>query len=110
MPTRKLTVDLHGHDVLTALDLARRRVEEAYSNGYGQVELLHGAADVAEPVETGRGRIKWALRTAVEHGELDAYIDRGQTWFKAGSIVLALRRNPRPRREEWGREPPRAYR
>jgi len=107
---RRYTVDLHGHDVLTAVDLAWNRVQEAYSNGYGSVELLHGAGDVSEPVETGRGRIKWALRSAVERGEFDTFIERGQTWLKAGSIVLTLKRNPRPRPESWGREPPRAHR
>ncbi|HVD02192.1 MAG TPA: hypothetical protein VNG93_13770 [Candidatus Dormibacteraeota bacterium] len=107
---RKLTIDLHGHDVLTAVDLAWRRVSEAYSNGYGSVELLHGAADVTEVVEAGRGRIKWALRSAVERGEFDTFIDRGQTWLKAGSIVLTLKRNPRPRSEHWTDEPRRKYR
>jgi len=43
---RTLSVDLHGHDVLTAVDLAEHRVHEAYSNGYEAVELLHGAGDV----------------------------------------------------------------
>ena len=107
---RKLEVDLHGHDVLTAVDFAWRRVSEAYANGYGSVELVHGAGDVTEPVETGRGRIKWALRSAVEHGEFDTFIDRGKTWLKAGSIVLTLKNNPRPQRERWAQEPPRAHR
>jgi hypothetical protein len=107
---RKLTVDLHGHDVLTAVDLAWRRVSEAYANGYGTVELLHGAGDVTEPVETGRGRIKWALRSAVDRGEFDSFIERGQTWLKAGSIVLTLKRNSRPRSERWADEPHKRYR
>jgi hypothetical protein len=107
---RTVPVDLHGHDVLTAVDLARQRVREAYDNGFEAVELLHGAGDVSEPVETGRGRIKWALRRVVENGELDGYIDRGRTWLKAGSIVLYLKRNPRARRERWAPEPPHAHR
>ena len=107
---RTLTVDLHGHDVLTAVDLAADRVREAYSNGYQAVELLHGAGDVTEPVESGRGRIKWALRRIVEEGRFDGYIDRGRTWLKSGSIVLYLRRNPQARRESWSPEPPRSHR
>jgi hypothetical protein len=107
---RTLSVDLHGHDVLTAVDRAADRVQEAYSNGYEAVELLHGAGDVTEPVETGRGRIKWALRKIVEEGRLDGYIDRGRTWLKAGSIVLYLKRNPKPRREAWSPDPPRSHR
>jgi hypothetical protein len=85
-------------------------VGEAYGFGYESIELVHGAGDVAEPVEEGRGRIKWALRQMVERGELDRFIDRGRTWFKAGSIVLYLKRNPKPRREQWSEEPPRRYR
>lgn len=107
---RTLPVDLHGHDVLTAVDLARQRVKEAYDNGYQAVELLHGAGDVTAPVETGRGRIKWALRRMVEDGELDGFITTGRTWLKAGSIVLYLRPNPRARRERWAPEPPRTHR
>jgi hypothetical protein len=107
---RRLAVDLHGHDVLTAVDLARLRVREAYDNGYEAVELQHGAGDVAEPVETGRGRIKWALRRMVEEGQFDGYANAGKTWLKAGSIVLYLRSNPRPRQERWTPEPPRAHR
>ncbi|GAC1658743.1 MAG: hypothetical protein NVS9B1_19340 [Candidatus Dormibacteraceae bacterium] len=108
MRTQK--VDLHGHDVLSALDLAALRVREAYENGYGAVELMHGAGDVAEPVESGRGRIKWALRQEVAEGRLDGYIQRDQTWLKAGSIVVYLKRNPRPRPERWAPDPPRTYR
>ena len=107
---RTRTVDLHGHDVLTAIDLAEQRVREAYANGYEAVELLHGAGDVAEPVETGRGRIKWALRRMVQEGNLDGYIDRGRTWLKAGSIVLYLKRNPKARPERWSPDPPRTHR
>ena len=107
---RTRTVDLHGHDVLTAIDLAEQRVREAYANGYEAVELLHGAGDVAEPVETGRGRIKWVLRRMVQEGSLDGYIDRGRTWLKAGSIVLYLKRNPKARPECWSPDPPRTHR
>ena len=107
---RSLAVDLHGHDVLTAVDLARLRVREGYDNGYEAVELLHGAGDVTEPVESGRGRIKWALRRMVEAGELDGFIDRGRTWLKSGSIVVYLKKNPRARRERWVPEPPRRHR
>src|ERR1700716_975983 len=107
---RTLSVDLHGHDVLTAVDLAGPRVHEAYSNGYEAVELLHGAGDVTEPVETGRGRIKWALRRTVEEGRLDGSIAGAGTCLKAGSIVLYLKRNPKARRETWTPDPPRSHR
>lgn len=99
--SRELTVDLHGYDVVSALDLAMRRVAEAHANGYESIELMHGAADVAEPVTTGRGRIKWELRTMSRHGAFDRWVIRERTWEKASSLVLTLRPNGRARREGW---------
>lgn len=107
---KECQVDLHGYDVLGALELAELRVQEAFENGYATVELLHGAGDVAEPVEKGRGRIKWALRRLVEEGRFYGYCLPDRTWLKAGSIVLYLKPNPRPRREIWAPEPHRPYR
>lgn len=107
---RATTVDLHGHDVLTATHLALRRVSEAYHNGFDSIELIHGAADVEEPVEEGRGRIKWELRRMVQQGAFDSYAARDQAWLKGGSIVLTLKRQSRPRRESWSDEPGRTYR
>ena len=108
--SRTLTVDLHGYDVLSALDLAVRRVAEAHANGYESVELLHGAADVAEPVTTGRGRIKWELRQMARQGAFDRWARHEQTWEKAASLVLALRANGRARRENWSDQPRPRYR
>jgi DNA-nicking Smr family endonuclease len=107
---RTLTVDLHGHDVLTAVDFAMRRVAEAHNNGYESIELVHGSADVEEPVTAGRGRIKWELRQAAQAGLFSRWADPSRTWEKAGSIVLYLKPNPRARPESWSREPPRRHR
>lgn len=107
---RSLTVDLHGHDVLTAVDFALRRVAEAHNNGYESIELLHGAADVEEPVTEGRGRIKWELRRAARSGLFSRWADSSRTWEKAGSLVIYLRPNPRAQPESWSREPPRRHR
>jgi predicted DNA-binding protein len=104
---RRRVEDLHGLDVLTAVRFARTRVREAYENGYDEIELLHGAADVLEPVANGRGRIKWELRRLLERGELDRWSRREDSWPRASSLVVALKRNPRPRREAWT-APPRA--
>lgn len=106
---RSASVDLHGHDVRTAVRVAMSRVSDAYNNGYDTIELIHGAADVAEPVEEGRGRIKWELRRLVEGGSLDRFIQSDRSWLKDASIVLKLRPNPRARRNSWSNEPPRAY-
>lgn len=105
---RKLTVDLHGHDARTALELARSRVAEAWSNGYSEVELIHGAAYVNEPGGP-RGKIKFGLRQMVEEGDFDGFADRGRTWVRSDAIVLYLKPNPRPRRERWSAPPRKAY-
>jgi hypothetical protein len=106
---RKAVVDLHGHDVRTAVRLALNRVAEAYGNGYDAIELIHGAGDVDEPVEEGRGRIKWELRRLAGGGAFDRFAYPDRTWLKSGSIELALRKNPRARRNSWGAEPGRAH-
>jgi hypothetical protein len=106
---RSTTVDLHGHDVKTAVRLALTRVADAYNNGYETIELVHGAADVAEPVDEGRGRIKWELRRMAAGGQFDRYAVADKTWLKEASIVLTLRANPRAQRTAWSNEPPRAY-
>jgi hypothetical protein len=105
---RRRVEDLHGFDVRTAVQFAVTRVAEAYRNGYDEIEFLHGAADVRERPEEGRGRIKWALREALEGGRLDAWSSRRDSWPRAASLVVALKRNPRPRPESWSPPPHRS--
>ena len=107
---RRRTEDLHGFDVLGAVQFANARVREAYENGYDEIEFRHGAADVREQVADGRGRIKWALRELLDHGALDRWSVRERSWPRAASLVVALRHNPRPRRETWSAAPPPAHR
>jgi hypothetical protein len=111
MPSRprRTTVDLHGHDVHTAVRLAMNRVAEAYGNGFDAIELIHGAGDVSEPVEEGRGRIKWELRRLAAGGAFDRYAYPDRIWLKSSSIELSLRKNPRARRNSWTDEPARAH-
>jgi hypothetical protein len=106
---RRLTVDLHGHDVVTALELAIVRVAEAHRNGYEEIELVHGAADVEEPVEEGRGRIKWELRRLARSGRFHQWTEPDRTWEKAGSLILHLRPNPPSRPQGWSRVPPQRH-
>ncbi len=108
-PARRVTVDLHGFDVLSAVDAAVARIEDAYRNGYEEIELVHGAADVQGPVDEGRGRIKWELRRLYEAGRFDAWVDRRHSWPRAGSLVLRLRANPPARSEHWRPEPRRRH-
>ena len=99
-------LDLHGHDVLSAIDLARLTVEEAYANGYQAVEIVHGARDVASHVAAGdgRGAIKWELRAMLERGEFDALISSSEVM--EASLRLRLKPNPQPRAERWTQPPP----
>lgn len=106
---RTASVDLHGHDVKTAVRLAMTRVADAYNNGYDTIELIHGAADVEEPVEEGRGRIKWELRGMASGGQFDRFTVSDKTWLKDASMVLTLRPNPRAQRNSWSNEPPHTY-
>jgi len=97
-------VDLHGYDVLSAAEYARAAVRDGYDNGYQFVELLHGAADVTEPVAAGEGRggIKWELRRMLEQGQFDVFCRaRHEHALMEGMMRLALRPNPQPRSEEW---------
>ena len=103
---RTRRVDLHGYDVVGATEYATRAVADAYANGYATVELLHGAADVTEPVRPGEGRgaIKWELRRMLEAGELGANVASSE--LMEGLMRLSLKPNPRPRPERWGAPPP----
>jgi hypothetical protein len=107
---RRRQEDLHGFDVVTAIDFALTRAREGWENGYEEIEFLHGAADVQERVEDGRGRIKWDLRELLDGGQLDRWVSRERSWPKAGSLVMALKRNPRPRPERWTAAPRRSHR
>lgn len=105
---RRRVEDLHGFDTGTAVRFAIARVSEAYANGYDEVEFQHGAGDVQAPPAGGRGKIKWALRELLASGDLDRWCSRADCWPKAASLVVAIKRNPRPRSEFWSPPPYRA--
>ncbi|MFY9614399.1 MAG: hypothetical protein WAT58_03275 [Candidatus Dormiibacterota bacterium] len=104
--SRSRRLDLHGYDVATAVDIALRVVREAYDNGYLEVEVLHGARDVVDPVHPGEGRggIKWELRRMLDRGQFDAWVSGADAL--EGSIRFRLRNNPRQRPERWSDVPP----
>ena len=104
---RRRVEDLHGYDTRTAVRFALTRVAEAFRNGYDEIEFLHGAADVRERPAEGRGQIKWALRDLLDGGRLDEWCSRRDSWPRQSSLVLALRRNPRPRPDYWSPPPAR---
>ena len=105
---RRRLEDLHGFDTRAAVDFAMTRITEAYKNGFDEIELMHGAADVRQRPDEGRGKIKWALRDLLDSGRLDPWVNRRDSWPRESSMVLSLRRNPRPRSEFWTPPPRRA--
>jgi len=102
---RRRLEDLHGFDTRTALRFAVIRVNEAYQNGYDEIEFTHGAANVRDRPAEGRGQIKWALRDLLESGGLDRWARPHDSWPREASLVVALKRNPRPRTEYWSPAP-----
>ena len=46
-----------------------------------------------------------AIRLALDRGALDRWCRREDCWPRASSLVVPLRRNPRPRRELWSPRP-----
>ena len=101
MSRRVKLLDLHGYDVLTAVDLTLTTVREAFENGYAEVDVRHGARDVVDPVEPGEGRggIKWELRRMIRGGHFDTWTDTVDVM--EGGVRFLIRNNPRQRREHW---------
>ena len=38
-------VDMHGYSHMTAIQVAREKVKEAYEHGFKHIKLIHGAED-----------------------------------------------------------------
>jgi hypothetical protein len=116
-----LRMDWHGYTPDQVETWSDRLLEAAYLHGFVQVEFVHGAADVAargtpgfggEHVR-GRGRIKDMLRQRL-------YGNRWRRWalerregrhrIEESRMVIALRENPRPKRDaRWPVLPPPAH-
>jgi hypothetical protein len=94
----RLEVDLHRYSVLTAERIMRDKVQEAWSNGFGEVVLRHGSSTAGKP---GAVTIRGRLRELIESGELDRYLrfsGKMRVWSAHdGYAVLELLENPRPR-------------
>jgi dsDNA-specific endonuclease/ATPase MutS2 len=104
--SRVRPVDVHGYDVLTAIEIVRAAIRDGYANGYEAVEILHGARDVTSHVAPGEGRgaIKSELRAMLDRGEFGPSVASAEVM--EGSLRLRLRANPKPRPERWSSPPP----
>ena len=97
-----LEVDLHGYSTWEALELADKKVQEAWEKQYDYIMLIHGAPDVTHHFHVKilqRGSIKWGLRGRLYRGEWMEYVYcRRSTKHSIydGSMRLALR----PKMEE----------
>jgi hypothetical protein len=94
-----VAVDLHKYSHRTALVVAREKIKEAYGHGFRHVRLIHGAADVIK--KNDGGSIKFALHSILKRGELDKWVDKKESEFQEGVLILRLRKNPAPVDGEW---------
>jgi hypothetical protein len=92
-----MTIDLHGHPVWEAVELATEKIKEAWEQGRTHVTFIHGAPDIRHwqtASVLGRGGIKWQLRGHLASGAWMpyAYNRRSSKHFIGdGSMTLALR-------------------
>ncbi len=99
---RCVEVDLHGYSRMTAIRVAREKIIEAYEHGFRYVRLIHGASNIRHK-EDG-GSIKFALRSMLNNGGLDNWAEEKGSKnhrIRDESMILALRKNPKPVDGEW---------
>jgi hypothetical protein len=106
----ELRLDLHGYDVHTAVELAIACAAAAWEHGFERLTILHGARDFSSPQDvqiSGRGAIKWAIRSALDNGEFDGWAlppRRGdhRRGSRTSETSIELRPNPDPHADaEW---------
>ncbi len=99
---RCVEVDLHGYSHNTAIEAAREKIKEAYEHGFRYVRLIHGASNIRHK-EDG-GSIKFALRSMLNNGRLNKWAEEKGSKnhrLREDSMILALRKNPKPVDGEW---------
>jgi len=100
--TKGYTLDLHGYTVREAVELADKKVREAWENGYDHITLIHGCPDVRhwrQAEEWGRGGIKWELRGYLACGDWKDYVYYRRSKkhkVDGGYMTLAVKPNPTP--------------
>jgi hypothetical protein len=113
-------MDWHGYAPDQVATWSDAIVETAYAHGFGFVEFVHGAPDVAargspgyEPGFQGRGQVKELLRKRLYGNAWRRWAaDRREAQHRVyeGRMVVALRENPNPDTSaRWPVIPPPAY-
>jgi len=103
---RCVEVDLHDYSRMTAIQVAREKIKEAYEHGFRYVRLIHGASNIRHK-EDG-GSIKFALRSMLNKGGLNNWAEEKGSKnhrLREESMILALRKNPKPVGGEWKEMP-----
>ncbi|MFZ2410012.1 MAG: Smr/MutS family protein [Candidatus Methanoperedens sp.] len=103
---RCVDVDLHGYSRMTAIQAAREKIKEAYEHGFRHVRLIHGASNIR--CKEDGGSIKFALRSMLKSGGLNKWAEENGSKnhrLKEESMILALRKNPKPVDREWKEMP-----
>lgn len=100
---KNVEVDLHNYSHSMALATACEKIKEAYEHGFKQVKLIHGAAEIKNKND-GRS-IKFALRSMIKRGALDKWINRTDSEFSDGYLILKLRKNTAPIDGDWNEMP-----
>ncbi len=99
-------IDLHDYSHKTTLEVARKKIKEAYEHGFRYIKLIHGSANIRDKHDGGS--IKFALRSMLKRGELSMWAqdkESGNHKIMDESIILALRSNPAPKDREWENMP-----
>ncbi|MCZ7403537.1 MAG: Smr/MutS family protein [Candidatus Methanoperedens sp.] len=107
---RCVEVDLHDYSRLTAIQVAREKIKEAYEHGFRNVRLIHGSSNIRHK-EDG-GSIQFALSSMLNNGGLNNWVEEKGSKnhrIKDESMILALRKNPMPVDGEWKEMPMSEY-
>ncbi|MDP2845787.1 MAG: Smr/MutS family protein [Candidatus Methanoperedens sp.] len=107
---RCVEVDLHVYSHMTAIQAAREKIKEAYEHGFRFIRLIHGSTNIRDKKDGGS--IKFALRSMLKSGGLNKWVEENGSKnhrLKEESMILALRKNPKPVDGEWKEMPREEY-
>ncbi len=99
-------VDLHDYSHMTAIQAAREKIKEAYEYGFRFIRLIHGSTNIMNKKDGGS--IKFALRSMLKSGGFNKWVEDSGSKnhrLKEESMILALRKNPKPVDGEWKEMP-----
>lgn len=100
-------LNLHDYTRQQAVGVVELVMKAAWERGYDRLTIVHGAADVTSPAKaewTGRGSIKWNIRSELNSGRFMpyAYYSGSKKHVKhvhSNRITIALRPNASAERD-----------